>query len=348
MEHLHHGPGTVDMQFPYLSETNFDYSGDWEKYPGSEGIPMEKIRNRRWREFEPKKLSKVLQNWLFFGLLRAVLPAEVPLQIEDFVRVDSDGMRFIHTTLLPDYLLKWSKAWERLSVDEKDQKARTNEGVLGEANLLAATLSMYPDRAYLYFCLRLPLPLEVALSCALLGDALAFANASLANRKQCDRFPGKELWAESMELDGWCPSIASSAVQVCGLSTMHYYATLGGPAVKLSHRKCTEKLCVHTRNIDARHCRPECRCLTLKPDVEELVKIIRRQEIPVLRYHRDVEQLDIGAAGKAVPYVCISHVWSDGLGNPRGNEMNACQLDRVQQAVNRLYYDESSENQVPI
>jgi hypothetical protein len=129
---------------------------------------------------------------------------------------------------------------------------------------------------------------------------------------------------------------------------MHYYATLGGPAVKLSHRKCTEKLCVHTRNIDARHCRPECRCLTLKPDVEELVKIIRRQEIPVLKYHRDVEQLDIGAAGEAVPYVCISHVWSDGLGNPRGNEMNVCQLDRVQQAVNRLYYDGSSDNQAPI
>jgi len=80
----------------------------------------------------------------------------------------------------------------------------------------------------------------------------------------------------------------------------------------------------------------------------ELVRVIRRQETPVLRYHREGERVEIGAAGDAVPYVCISHVWSDGLGNPRGNEMNACQLDRVKQVVNRLYDDKLNENQDPI
>jgi len=30
-----------------MEVTNFDYSGAWENYPGSEGIPIEKIRGRR-------------------------------------------------------------------------------------------------------------------------------------------------------------------------------------------------------------------------------------------------------------------------------------------------------------
>lgn len=88
--------------------------------------------------------------------------------------------------------------------------------------VLAVTLSMYPDRGSLRFGLHLPLPLELGLSCALLGDVLAFTNASLANRKAISFFSGKELWAESMKLAGWCPFIVSSAVQYCGLPLLHY------------------------------------------------------------------------------------------------------------------------------
>ncbi|KIX05180.1 uncharacterized protein Z518_06052 [Rhinocladiella mackenziei CBS 650.93] len=38
-----------------------------------------------------------------------------------------------------------------------------------------------------------------------------------------------------------------------------------------------------------------------------------------------------------IPYVCISHVWADGLGNPRENSIPACQLVRLQRLVNELY-----------
>ena len=42
--------------------------------------------------------------------------------------------------------------------------------------------------------------------------------------------------------------------------------------------------------------------------------------------------------------VAISHVWSDGLGNPVKNELPTCQLSRLQSLVNALY----EENQQPI
>src|ERR1035438_7484571 len=107
-----------------------------------------------------------------------------------------------------------------------------------------------------------------------------------------------------LELDGWCPFIVSGIVKSYGLTTIHYCATLGGPTVRLNHRKCSETLCLPTRNINATHCKPECGCLTLKPDVEKMVSVIRREETPVLRYRiqDQSEALEIEAASKSVPY----------------------------------------------
>lgn len=42
-------------------------------------------------------------------------------------------------------------------------------------------------------------------------------------------------------------------------------------------------------------------------------------------------------ASTGVPYVAISHVWSDGLGNPYQNTLPQCQLLQIQDWVNQLY-----------
>lgn len=46
------------------------------------------------------------------------------------------------------------------------------------------------------------------------------------------------------------------------------------------------------------------------------------------------------SGGKGVEYVAISHVWSDGLGNPRSNALPRCQLDRISHLVRELYEGE--------
>ena len=40
-------------------------------------------------------------------------------------------------------------------------------------------------------------------------------------------------------------------------------------------------------------------------------------------------------------YVAISHVWSEGLGNPHENSLPLCQLERIQSLVNKVYADGS-------
>jgi hypothetical protein len=42
-----------------------------------------------------------------------------------------------------------------------------------------------------------------------------------------------------------------------------------------------------------------------------------------------------------IPFVAISHVWSDGLGNQGRNALPKCQLRRIQTWVNGLYQNDA-------
>jgi hypothetical protein len=342
MEHLHHGPKTVDLQFPCLSETTFDFAGEWLQYPDHEGIGLEKIRFLGWSKFSPAKLSKVLQNWLFFGLLRAVMPNDISIQMEDFIRFDEDGKRFISTIKLPEYLTKWTEWAGHLSLEERELVAQNNESVLDQARLLIYTLGRIPSKGRLSLHLYFPIPLDTALSCALLGEALALKNAALFARSPGMSWSSGDLFLEKMEMDGWCPFIVSGIDETFRLSTIHYFATLGGPNAKLNHGKCTEKICYHTLNNQARHSKQNCACSMLKPAIDEVVSVIRGNQTPILRHKNGphADTLETGEASNSTAYVAISHVWSDGLGNPNGNQINLCQARRIQMAVDRLYQQE--------
>lgn len=46
--------------------------------------------------------------------------------------------------------------------------------------------------------------------------------------------------------------------------------------------------------------------------------------------------LDTTSSKRQVRYVAISHIWADGLGNPKENAMPRCQLMLLQAGVNAL------------
>ena len=58
---------------------------------------------------------------------------------------------------------------------------------------------------------------------------------------------------------------------------------------------------------------------------------------------KKIEKLGTITTGRKL--VAISHVWSDGLGNPTANALPLCQLNKIQQAVNQLYPE--SEHPIP-
>lgn len=74
------------------------------------------------------------------------------------------------------------------------------------------------------------------------------------------------------------------------------------------------------------------------------VRILRNGGIPVLSvttYPDGANPTLSIVESKDIKYVAISHVWSDGLGNPRNNTLPTCQLQKIQQWVDDLYPESS-------
>ncbi|KAK6500631.1 hypothetical protein TWF506_003399 [Arthrobotrys conoides] len=129
------------------------------------------------------------------------------------------------------------------------------------------------------------------------------------------------------------------------------------------HGDCTATNCVGN-NIDeetyvTKHVDDSCDCEHDGPNVDDVKKCLRDGNIPSLvisivdgEYQgmkvkpQKVEQASIwrfhqGKSGiaKSLDYIALSHVWSDGLGNPKANTLPRCQLRRLAYYTNYTIKD---------
>ncbi|KAK6528169.1 hypothetical protein TWF281_009420 [Arthrobotrys megalospora] len=129
------------------------------------------------------------------------------------------------------------------------------------------------------------------------------------------------------------------------------------------HANCTPTGCVGN-NIDeatyvTRHVDEDCKCEHDGPNIEDVKTCLRDGHIPSLsisvvdgEYNgmkvkpQKVEQTSIwrfhqakSGIAKSLDYVALSHVWSDGLGNPFANTLPRCQLRRLAYYVNYTMKD---------
>lgn len=100
-------------------------------------------------------------------------------------------------------------------MEEKQLIAQKNEPILKEARLLTHILGSVPSGGNLSLHLFLPVPLDIALSCALLGEALALTNATLFDTSAGMSWSSGDLFLERLEMDGWCPFIVSGINESC-------------------------------------------------------------------------------------------------------------------------------------
>ena len=119
------------------------------------------------------------------------------------------------------------------------------------------------------------------------------------------------------------------------------------------HSHCTNHACV-ADNIDestyaSKHLSAVCDCAHVGEDCgasAQVARILHSSSIPVIQISQAQGDrtadiiISVKESFKA-PYVAISHVWSDGLGNPRNNTLPQCQLSRLQDCVNILYPESS-------
>ncbi|KAF2119627.1 hypothetical protein BDV96DRAFT_629159 [Lophiotrema nucula] len=183
-----------------------------------------------------------------------------------------------------------------------------------------------------------------------LSRYLANYVADLSRTSFGDRRPGS-LVTNLLIATGWCKHQIAE-ITANGTDKLAYYACMMGPTENFDHSQCTVEHCRQntllasayhlkhqTRNSDT--LRPCIDCLThhtllMGPNVspyfqqwgpsqDRIYQILSRDQILIIVVRRG-QPLDVTYYQPGMSYVAISHVWSNGRGNPSSNTLPICQV----------------------
>ena len=296
-----------------------------------------------------QEISSFLQAWLFFEALRHVLKAvHVTFRKEDFIRQEDTG-RFVTTRELPRVLREWK---ERDQLVDQDERLLCQEAVLKVLKRSHQMISGNLFRTDTPEALR-PLDDSQRLAICVLHETLQHAyceiwpTGNVEARQPSFLLPQSMLPRATMTCLGWCPSDVAQVYEIFDNTTLYFSSLLGRYDLGLDHSSCSAKQCL-ARHVDessykTRHRVDGCTCDYMTVDNGEVLPILRRGEIPrvVIEYVGEEYRLRVRNSG---PYVAISHVWSDGLGNVKENSLPACQLKHIQEIAVACRPETISEN----
>lgn len=137
--------------------------------------------------------------------------------------------------------------------------------------------------------------------------------------------------------DGWCYHQVRDLSQQFNKHTFRYLSSLERSSERLGkHRRCRQQAsCVayntNSNSYLSRHTTPECVCAMVSTPYASLIEVIRSGKVPLISIEEidsDVRncRLKVHSRSKDTEYVAISHVWADGLGNPKTNALPLCQI----------------------
>lgn len=155
-----------------------------------------------------------------------------------------------------------------------------------------------------------------------------------------------------MELGWWCKNEINVFEESSATSAMYFATNIsrGTSRISKTHVRCSENHCIANEtsreDYQSLHITTTCCCSCLEPPYADIIKILNQGGIPVIRLcftskpgQSATSQMNITVVDSiSVTYVAISHVWSDGLGNVRGDWLYRCQLRTLQDLVKELWY----------
>ena len=347
MDHLSqiadHAPPN-DIEIPYLSELQYD-GQDFQSYPQRRGWDTEKLKHGHLTSRSPLEIQCILQTWLYFGLLSQVLG--IPVPENEFVTTSPSGRRLITTKQLPGYVKVWRDRVRGLAEEERRHYLSKVKSHLKEASHVLRDNQSQLDEV-------------ICLSMVILGSTLDFAMYATVAEFRMSGF-AENIWPQcpllrSRMLDaGWCEIEVSRFENQSIVSSMFFGGTLQRKNTPLgrSHETCSKEICIANNYAENEyrtlHTTDSCCCKPLGPDSKEIIKFRNQHGFPVLQLVRTSEHsvpyIRVLDGNTTIPYVAISHVWSDGLGNVDQNQLPQCQLLLLQEFVNDLWESTSKSTQ---
>lgn len=316
-----------------------------------------------------EELNGFLQTWLFFGLVAEFLglneqedgehivdPSQAQSELDDLynesIVVKEDGKNYI------------TGAKVLALVPLIQERIRTAAGIAGgiEQRL------MYLDHCVCHvhataFLWNISERLDYSIknSLAALGELFSITMMALRQGLHLQmRTEGMSIYwnrdclvaggrlKSQMLAHGWCYSeVEKMRKQFVNLNTMHYVSRTRKSGPRRDHSRCHKHRClafqIRMHEYQLAHVE-QCRgCELLNVELDGVAAILEKtHSYPVLTgktawnevYKRD--EVRVEAFDPAIPYVAISHVWADGLGNPTANALPGCQVDRLTSLVAKL------------
>lgn len=190
----------------------------------------------------------------------------------------------------------------------------------------------------------IPLPIERSF-CVLEEtlDAATRLSYGLDHRRAIDPWHQCKGMIEDLRRDNWCPSEISLVLMGFGDTTTFFTSQLDRKRTKADHSRCSSTKCI-AFNINSKEYRTQhasdCRgCADVSINRTNLANTLHLDKTPRLRIkvpNVDKEQRPELSIEDTGPYVAISHVWSDGIGNAASNALPSCQLLRLRDFIKQL------------
>ncbi|RAK96211.1 uncharacterized protein BO80DRAFT_438823 [Aspergillus ibericus CBS 121593] len=316
MDHilLPRGPVGFRFEVPVLSTQNYD-GGDFFTYPNRQGWGPRRVCE--WQAiFEAPSIEfkAFLQRWLYFGLIHVRLgPFDIKTTFVSKKR-DRHGCLILKTESLPTIALH--------SVKTPISPKHELRGVLAVQMVDMIQLRL--------------------------------SKKWLSRRKRAN-FSRPGMWM-ILRRRGCCPFDILPMTKQFNVSALMFMVNITRPNPEQEHRMihitsrkkvapsgeklCNPMSCHHrqlsdntyqTRHVDG--------CLGCEDIVADPTTILRRGTFPLIvaidTDSNDTEAKFV-AAEQNMPYIAISHVWSDGLGNLLRNALPRCQLLRLSDMIRNL------------
>ncbi|KAF2191642.1 hypothetical protein K469DRAFT_718663 [Zopfia rhizophila CBS 207.26] len=308
--------------------------------------------------------STFIQAWLWFGLGHEVLgPSFTP---EKFVRRNANGDPILSTQGLLPLAKQWIQSQHRLSPHECSKRCRHLSVCLQRSERAIITLEgeeEYMGKLYGSVARSVLVLAEFLMEAIKKAYPLDASETLLDLHWDCLRAGGRKYF-ERILADPekrWCKSEPRKlSIQANSIATLNYYANLQPPSwsrfstLRKNHTDCTEDSCkayqINPVTYETRHAVPDtdCGCLKASADTEKIGAILKQGSIPILCVESDSShdnvQLRVEACRPNRRYVAISHVWADGMGDPKSNALPSCQLKKLKGLIDTLPRDKPSEH----
>ena len=165
-------------------------------------------------------------------------------------------------------------------------------------------------------------------------------------KSTANKYQQWEKEKREMLANGWCLHQVRHLSMKYDMKTFSYLAKLERSSSRdVDHDRCTAHETCIAYNTDpitykSRHTTADCTCRMVTVPYDKLISIVRRGRIPLVSIESFspgwTPRLRVAARSRTSAYVAISHVWADGLGNPRENGLPSCQIERLKHSLRAI------------